>query len=94
MSPGRYCCSWFNIQGIFLTPVDETTIKYICVIGGGAAGLAALKVISDTPQYKSGLWRPVAYERRDNIGGIWYVRNQVASTIITISERFCVQKAA
>ncbi|KAF9467825.1 hypothetical protein BDZ94DRAFT_1287499 [Collybia nuda] len=46
-------------------------IKTICIIGAGPAGLAALKVILDTPQFKSGLWSPVVYESRDKIGGVW-----------------------
>lgn len=45
--------------------------KQICVIGAGAAGLAALKVIADMPQYKSGTWNVVAFEARNNVGGIW-----------------------
>ena len=46
--------------------------KRICVIGAGASGLAALKVIADTPQYKEGLWQPIAYEAREALGGVWY----------------------
>ncbi|EMD35458.1 hypothetical protein CERSUDRAFT_106812 [Gelatoporia subvermispora B] len=46
-------------------------VKLICVIGSGPGGLAALKVIVDSPQYKQGLWKPTAFEARDNIGGIW-----------------------
>ncbi|TFK34479.1 FAD/NAD(P)-binding domain-containing protein [Crucibulum laeve] len=46
--------------------------KSICVIGAGPAGLAALKVIMDTPQYKAGLWKPMVFESRDKAGGVWY----------------------
>jgi len=46
-------------------------VKTICVVGAGPSGLAALKVILDTPEYKSGLWKPTAFEARGNIGGIW-----------------------
>ncbi|KAJ3814374.1 hypothetical protein EV368DRAFT_84611 [Lentinula lateritia] len=45
--------------------------KRLCIIGAGPAGLAALKVILDTPQYKSERWIPVAYEARDQVGGVW-----------------------
>ncbi|KAG2157450.1 hypothetical protein DEU56DRAFT_867459 [Suillus clintonianus] len=45
--------------------------KRICVIGAGAGGLAALKVISDSAYFKSGKWSVIAYETRKNIGGIW-----------------------
>lgn len=44
----------------------------ICIIGAGAGGLAALKIIRDTPQHKSGEWYAVAYEAREEVGGIWY----------------------
>ena len=47
--------------------------KRICVIGAGPTGLGALKVIADAPQYKQGLWEPVAFEAREKIGGVWCV---------------------
>lgn len=50
---------------------EDAQIKRICIIGAGAAGLAALKIIIDTRQYKAGLWKPVVFEARDNVGGIW-----------------------
>jgi cation diffusion facilitator CzcD-associated flavoprotein CzcO len=50
---------------------DPEQIKHICIIGAGAGGLVALKCILDTPQYKVGLWKPLAFEARDNVGGIW-----------------------
>ena len=58
----------------------ETTTgtKRICVIGSGSSGLVALKVIKDTPQFKSGQWNAVAFEARDGIGGIWCVNAIVA----------------
>ncbi|KAH7889624.1 hypothetical protein F5I97DRAFT_1845845 [Phlebopus sp. FC_14] len=51
-------------------PSDGTT-KRICIIGAGAGGLAALKVISETSYCKSGSWKIVAYESRANVGGVW-----------------------
>ncbi|KAJ7728409.1 hypothetical protein DFH07DRAFT_222179 [Mycena maculata] len=51
--------------------MDLEQTKTICIIGAGAAGLAALKAILDAPQYKAGLWKPVAFEARDQIGGVW-----------------------
>lgn len=52
--------------------VDSNALKKrICVIGAGPTGLGALKVICDAPQYKDGLWEPVAFEARDAIGGVW-----------------------
>ncbi|TFY73126.1 hypothetical protein EWM64_g10887, partial [Hericium alpestre] len=45
--------------------------KRICIIGGGANGLATLKILADTPQVKDGRWSIVAFEERHDIGGIW-----------------------
>ncbi|KAJ3715117.1 hypothetical protein C8R42DRAFT_681732 [Lentinula raphanica] len=49
----------------------QDSSKRICIIGAGPAGLAALKIILDTPQYQSGAWVPIAYEARDQVGGVW-----------------------
>ena len=43
----------------------------VCIIGSGAAGLAALKVFKDCPQVKSNLWSLIAFESRGDFGGIW-----------------------
>jgi cation diffusion facilitator CzcD-associated flavoprotein CzcO len=43
----------------------------ICIIGAGAAGLAALKTFKDTPQFKDGIWELIAYESREDLGGVW-----------------------
>ncbi|KAI0052102.1 FAD/NAD(P)-binding domain-containing protein [Auriscalpium vulgare] len=50
---------------------DGAESKRICIIGAGANGLGTLKVLADTPQVQSGLWTPIAYEEREDIGGIW-----------------------
>ncbi|KAJ7666259.1 hypothetical protein DFH06DRAFT_270837 [Mycena polygramma] len=50
---------------------DPQEIRNICVIGAGAAGLAALRAILDTPQYKAGFWKPTTFEARHQVGGIW-----------------------
>ncbi|KAF9078773.1 flavin-binding monooxygenase-like-domain-containing protein [Rhodocollybia butyracea] len=47
------------------------SVQRIGIIGAGAAGLAALKIILDTPQFKAGAWIPVAYEAREQVGGVW-----------------------
>jgi len=54
--------------------------KRICVIGAGAGGLAALKVISDSAYLKSGKWSVIAYEARANVGGIWLPAPPVADS--------------
>ena len=52
-------------------PLEEE--KAICIIGAGPSGLAALKTVLDTPQFKRGIWKPTAYEAREKVGGVWYV---------------------
>ncbi|KAF5379214.1 hypothetical protein D9615_005880 [Tricholomella constricta] len=49
---------------------DDGT-KTICIIGAGPAGLAALKVVLESPQHKAGQWKATAFEARDRIGGVW-----------------------
>ena len=46
--------------------------KRVCIIGTGANGLATLKALAETHQVQLGEWLLVAFEERDNIGGIWY----------------------
>ncbi|KAI0739091.1 FAD/NAD(P)-binding domain-containing protein [Daedaleopsis nitida] len=43
----------------------------ICVVGGGPSGLAALKIIKDSIQFKCGCWTVTAFEARPQVGGIW-----------------------
>ncbi|KAF9477948.1 FAD/NAD(P)-binding domain-containing protein [Pholiota conissans] len=43
----------------------------IGIIGAGPAGLAALKTVLDTPQYKAGQWIPTVLEAREDVGGVW-----------------------
>ncbi|KAJ7754446.1 hypothetical protein B0H16DRAFT_744543 [Mycena metata] len=51
--------------------MNPTQTKTICIIGAGASGLAALRTILDSPQYKSGLWKPTAVDARHQVGGVW-----------------------
>ncbi|KAJ3561835.1 hypothetical protein NP233_g9948 [Leucocoprinus birnbaumii] len=50
---------------------SNTQQKTICIVGAGPAGLAALKTVLDSDQFKSGDWVPVAFEAREEVGGIW-----------------------
>ncbi|KAJ2925427.1 hypothetical protein H1R20_g11720, partial [Candolleomyces eurysporus] len=52
---------------------DDATPKTIVIIGAGPTGLAALKAVLDTPQCKAGLWKPILFESRATVGGVWYV---------------------
>ena len=52
---------------------EDIDVKHICVIGAGPSGLGALKVIQESEQYKAGLWKPVAFEAREAVGGVWCV---------------------
>ncbi|KAG1754400.1 hypothetical protein EDB19DRAFT_1892407 [Suillus lakei] len=65
---------YFTLQSSSLFGAEQLLFKCekrICVIGAGAGGLAALKVISDSAYFKSGKWSVIAYETRKNVGGIW-----------------------
>ncbi|KAH9074234.1 hypothetical protein EDB83DRAFT_1945789 [Lactarius deliciosus] len=53
-------------------PSEVVPSKRVCIVGAGANGLATLKVFAETHQVQSGQWSMVAFEERDNVGGIWY----------------------
>ncbi|KDQ09019.1 hypothetical protein BOTBODRAFT_69400 [Botryobasidium botryosum FD-172 SS1] len=57
--------------------------KRIAIVGAGAAGLASLRVFLEEPASKQGHWEIIAFEARDDIGGIWLpddLPNDPAST--------------
>lgn len=45
--------------------------KHIAIIGGGSAGLVALKTLKESPAYTTKRWKITIFESRDNIGGVW-----------------------
>ena len=45
--------------------------KRIGIVGAGPTGLAALQAILESPQYATGLWEPILFERKANVGGVW-----------------------
>ncbi|KAG1812143.1 uncharacterized protein BJ212DRAFT_1465252 [Suillus subaureus] len=59
------------LPSLYLLRHDPQCEKRICIIGAGPAGLAALKVISETAYFKSGKWSVIAYETREKVGGVW-----------------------
>ena len=46
--------------------------------------MGALKIIRESEQYKAGLWKPVAFEAREAVGGVWYVFIQILGTGIAM----------
>ncbi|KAF7763523.1 hypothetical protein Agabi119p4_8060 [Agaricus bisporus var. burnettii] len=44
-------------------------MKQIGIIGAGPAGLAALKSVLDC---KAANWRPIVFESREEVGGVWF----------------------
>ncbi|KZT25733.1 FAD/NAD(P)-binding domain-containing protein [Neolentinus lepideus HHB14362 ss-1] len=55
-----------------LLKAGRNVIRSICIVGGGPAGLAALKTIAETEEYKAGLWKPTVFEKRSSVGGVWF----------------------
>lgn len=47
--------------------------KTIAIVGGGTAGLGALKTILNVQQQLGAKWRVVLFEQRCDLGGIWCV---------------------
>ena len=60
------------ISGNRLTFIDPRASKRVCIIAAGGNGLATLKILAETHEVQLGLWKPVAFEERNNVGGIWY----------------------
>ncbi|KAF9246450.1 hypothetical protein BU15DRAFT_85208 [Melanogaster broomeanus] len=57
--------------------------KRICIIGAGAAGLAALRAFSQTSYFKTGSWSITAYESRSKVGGIWFPADPIDDPPLT-----------
>ncbi|KIY61715.1 FAD/NAD(P)-binding domain-containing protein [Cylindrobasidium torrendii FP15055 ss-10] len=57
--------------------------KTIAIIGGGPAGLAALKTVLDTDEFKAGLWHPTVFEAREKVGGVWLPAEPVDNPPLT-----------
>lgn len=47
--------------------------KHIAIVGYGSAALVMLKTLQDLPRSLRQGWRVTIYERRDSLGGQWWV---------------------
>ena len=47
--------------------------KSIAIIGAGSSGLSSLKTFIDVSESTGQNWEIVVFERREDVGGIWYV---------------------
>ena len=57
------------------TPPEKVARKRIAIVGGGTAGLAALKTfVHDIPKSLGEEWDITLYEQRQKLGGVWFVR--------------------
>jgi cation diffusion facilitator CzcD-associated flavoprotein CzcO len=67
---------WVDLLGPVLGKdtfeAEVVPCKRVCIVGAGANGLATLKILAETRQIQSGQWTMIAFEERDNVGGIWY----------------------
>ena len=43
------------------------------IIGCGASGLAAIKIIQESKPFQDGKWDLQVFEAREDVGGTWYV---------------------
>lgn len=72
-----------DLEAHSLETRNNKSAKQICIIGAGAAGLAALKSVTEiSRQYKQEPWQVVAFEARDGLGGVWYEAISILSTRI------------
>ena len=51
------------------------------IIGCGASGLAAIKIIQESKPFQEDKWSLQAFEAREDVGGTWYV-SELSFTLI------------
>jgi hypothetical protein len=65
---------WDSCQQVQFRAPEHTVRKRIAIVGGGTAGLAALKTfLFDIPKAQNEEWDIVLYDHRLKVGGVWYV---------------------
>ena len=64
-----------DLQTVFNAPR-----KRIAIIGGGTAGVSALKaLLVDFPESSQRGWEVVLFEQRSGVGGVWCVESDISS---------------
>ena len=43
----------------------------IVIVGAGPSGLASLKAVLDSGEFRDGLWDVAVFEAREEVGGVW-----------------------
>jgi len=78
--------SWLRFYGMSNPSGTQPTFgqaserrKSIAIVGAGTGGLSALKALLDLPTETRTNWDIVLYEKRSNVGGVWYDTKQVRS---------------
>jgi cation diffusion facilitator CzcD-associated flavoprotein CzcO len=59
-------------------PVTRERRRSIAIIGAGTAGLSLLKTILDFPEDVKDNLDIVVFERRKDVGGVWWVEDRLA----------------
>ncbi len=70
-STATFTVTCIHVLTLFFTSSLLLGRKRIAIIGAGPAGLAALKAVLDSEEWKEGYWDVVAFEAREDVGGIW-----------------------
>ena len=52
---------------------NDAIRKSIAIVGAGSSGLSSLKTFLDVAESKEQDWELVVFERREDVGGIWYI---------------------
>jgi len=69
--------SWLRLYGSITDENTQTRVegtrKSVAIVGAGTAGLSALKALLDLPVETRVDWDIVLYEKRWDVGGVWYV---------------------
>lgn len=62
--------------------------KSIAIVGAGSAGLAMLKTLTELPEETRRSLEFTLFEEREDVGGIWYVKNLMQSLLLLVMPRY------